>query len=179
LETELKTKQKEEEKLVDLYLANSVTKDIYTAKYTTIQQDKDNVQNRLKTTSKRIDEIQSSLKHNKKTSTTKQMLVDVKNDRIKLQGIYKQIINDVVVYATDDYAVATITFMINGIKVDGKARLFLDKKGIRNIKKQYRYKAYFVSGLEDDDNVLEVFESLEWCTIPSNNLLFVTQEKYG
>ena len=180
LETELKTKQKEEEKLVDLYLANSVTKDIYTAKYTTIQQDKDNTQNRLKTTSKRVDEIQKSLQHNKKTSTTKQMLVDVKNDRIKLQGIYQQIIHDVMVYATDDYAVATIRFQINGIKVDGKARLFLDKKGIRKrSSKVYRYKAYFVSGLEDDDNVLEVFESLEWCTIPADNLLFVTNEKYG
>jgi DNA invertase Pin-like site-specific DNA recombinase len=179
LETELKTKQKEEEKLVDLYLANSLSKDIYTAKYTTIQQDKDNVQNRLKTTSKRIDEIQKSLLHNKKTSTTKQMLLDAKNDRVKLQGIYKQIIHDVMVYASDDYAVATITFQINGIKVDGKARLFLDKKGIRNIKKQYRYKAYFVSAIEDDDDVLEVFDTFEWCTIPSNNLLFVTNEKYG
>jgi site-specific DNA recombinase len=175
-----KTKEREKEKLLDLYLSgSSISKTIFDTRNTKIENELTNSINRVIQLKRSISEKESALISLDSVKATKQMLLDARNDRTALQAIFKQFIQKVIVGANDGkVAYITLEIAINGVFID-QGYLLLDIKSIKQSKKTYRYKSVYINQEEkfDNDSLEDRFEMEDWVILEEKDLLQVENKK--
>lgn len=143
----------------------------------------ENSQKRIKMLNKQLTERKASLKRETAKGATKAMLIDAKDDRKKLEILFKQVIEKVII---NDLSVnkimASVYIKVNGLNLARPLVLILDKFSIR---KTYKYLP--ISSMENEpvfkDGILMVdvedilyevengFYPDAWCEIRDENVL--------
>lgn len=177
---EIASKTKSQAILLDVFIGGDLSKGNFIKKNEEITGLINNLSTKKDLIDAELNKKKSALKNLNSNNTTKKMLVDSASNRVQLQGIFKQLISNVSISGTKDDCIATIRFKIGGVISNGVVRLLLDKKSINKANKVYRYKAYFVTNIDDVDvEVDDEFEKLDWIVIPNENILKVTNGQHG
>lgn len=176
---QVEDKRKEVDRLLDVYLTGSLSKDKFNSKNKELVSQVEALESRVKLIQTEIANATKGIANMGKVSTTKKMLETAKNDRQVLRSIYQQLIHHVYILANKNECRAEIRFKINGVVSYGVVHLLLDKKGINQPNKTHRYKSVFIQDTEADIFDGDIFEESNWVNIPDEHIIKVTNAKHG
>ena len=163
-QTDLTNNQNKLQRLIDVYTtSNSYLMEVY-------QKNIDEISKNIETNYSKVELIKSNILSNKltlsrydeKTATT-EMLINAKNNRPELTGIFRQFINKIIIYNFNkQFSIITIFIKINGVVQKNTLKVLIDLKGVKavrsNSKKYFKYIA--LTGLVNNpvfkDNVMMV-----------------------
>ncbi|MGQ2984886.1 recombinase family protein [Flavobacterium sp.] len=179
-------KESEKSRLLDVYLAGSISKEIFTAKNDVLLSAIENIQKRVVTLEKKIAELKKSLKKQNSNGTTKAMLLNAKDNRQQLEILFKQIVHKVIINDLSVNKIMAVVYLqVNGVVLLTPLKIVLDKFSIR---KTYKYlpihkmenEPVFKDGVllvEKEDILNEVeggFYVEDWNLIDNERLLYVS-----
>ncbi len=159
---QLSNREKELERLLDLYLSNpNYKKDLFEKKEKEISFDIEASRKKITILKKQVLDKKLTIANYDKDSATKEMLINAKNNRNELQSIFKQFINKIYINTINKrFKLITIEIKISGVVLRNTLKLIIDiplsqKRGnISN--KSYEYVA--LSKMVNDpvfkDNIL-------------------------
>ncbi len=140
----LKDKEREKERLLDVFVSGVIKKDTYTAKNTKIETEISTLTNRVKLQERELADKKDGLVNLSKNKTTKKILENAATNRGQLQTIYRQFVHRVIVNSVDkENTLVTIWLKINGDILSTPINLLLDTSGVRRKPMQFRYKSTF------------------------------------
>ena len=186
LEKEFKSKGREQERLLDLYLSDGITKKQFTERKGKIESEIEAISEKLNLVKSEISNKSQALKKLESNKTSKDMLINAKNDRSQLRVLFQQIFHGAVINQLDkNNVLVTLSLTVNGVVLNNTIKILLDIGGIRQRPMIYRYKSLAVMEFEPQfkngvlktsaDDILDEFSSpvYEWIKIPESNWLFV------
>ncbi|RAK21635.1 DNA invertase Pin-like site-specific DNA recombinase [Flavobacterium aquaticum] len=150
----LASKERELERLLDLYLSNpSYKKELFENKEKELSNEIEALNKKISILKKQIFDKQLTVANYDKETATKEMLINAKNNRTELQTIFKQFINKIYINTLNKrFALITLEIKINGVIIPNTLKLIIDvKKSHRrghNKVKSYQYIA--VSKMENN-----------------------------
>lgn len=130
----LASKQKELERLLDLYLSNSsYKKELFENKEKELSSEIEALNKKISILKKQIFDKQLTITNYDKESATKEMLINAKNNRTELQTIFKQFINKIYINTLNKrYVLITLEIKVNGIILPNTLKLIIDVKKSHN-----------------------------------------------
>ncbi|MDQ1165878.1 recombinase family protein [Flavobacterium sp. SORGH_AS_0622] len=146
--------------------------------------EKQNLTSQIYTQQKQLASSRKTLIDLAKPSTNRQILVDAKNDRNKLQSIFKQIIKSITVYKlSSSIARCDIKFQIAGNPVPHTLVVILNRKGIKESPKVFRYKTFLLKDFDPREQADEDYYTpdyyddskyksiTDWNTVNENKII--------
>lgn len=206
IEKEIKQNEIKIDRLVEAYLDENEndTDDVKVASKTRHNIKKaelislsNNLSVQLSTQTKQLESNKKSLKNLSKIKLDDSILKQAKDDRNKLQSIFKQIIKNVKITAINfQFIRLDIKLQINGQEIKGTLKVVVCRKGLRKRPFIYQYQDKYLSAFDpseqmDEDyyeryyddsmyeyeNVSELSEILAGFTTITDNLLQIHQDK--
>lgn len=150
-ENSLKTKNKEKDRLLDLYLSgsNGLTKSAYNTRQEKIETELVSITDKVELVKKGLKEKQKALVNLANMKANKQMLYNARENRNELQGIYKQFIQKIIINQLDkNKALAIVYISLGGDIMKQTLKLVLDLSGIRKKPMVYQYYSFSKIGNE-------------------------------
>jgi hypothetical protein len=144
-ESALLSKQKELNKLLDLYLSNSnIPKEMYETKQALLSAEIESIQSKITLITKEVFAKNLSIANYNETKATNQMIVDAKHNRPELRIIFKQFVDKIIINTlTKKTTLATVFIKLNGVPMLTTLKVFINASGVRavrhNSNKKYQY----------------------------------------
>lgn len=166
----LKNKETELSRLLDLYLSSNQKKEIFEKKENEISNEIEALNKKIKLIKKQILDKKISISNFNKEEHSKELLINAKDNRTELSTIFKQVIHKVHINKINKrFTLLTIEIKLNGIVLSNTLKLILDipksqSRGRSTTPKSYEYIA--VSKMENepifkDSTLLNDFIELE------------------
>jgi DNA invertase Pin-like site-specific DNA recombinase len=132
----LKAKHNEKVRLLDLYISGGIDKGLYTERYDKIMAEVETISSRLAVIERDVRETDEALSRAGKSSASGRMLTEAKSNRNELQGLFRQILDRVVVDTLDRNKANVDLYL----KVSKKpVHMVLDMSGIKRKEPVYSY----------------------------------------
>jgi DNA invertase Pin-like site-specific DNA recombinase len=202
-ESELRQKQSEQERLLDLFLSNpKYKKELFEAKEITLSKEIDLMKEKVKLITKEIfSKTLTIANYNQKTATI-EMITNAKHNRPELRSIFKQFISKIIINTLDKkVTLATVYIKYAGLVLPTPIYLFINAGGVRAVRYNSNKKYEYVSTTKlinqpvfkdnilmvDTPDILNEFQSelkystetdgmygKQYTTIDRNNWLYIT-----
>lgn len=157
---QLEQKNKEKERLLDIYLSGALAKNTYMDRQSGIDKDLNSITNTIELAKKELREKKKALADINNPKMTRKNLLNAKANRSQIQAIFKQIFSKIIFNKLDnDHVLATVYITLNGVVLKNTLKVLLDISGMRKNPKVYRYKTFEAMQNEpvfDDRNILMV-----------------------
>ncbi len=144
-ESNLKTKQSELSRLLDLYLTNpNSVSELYIKKETELKKNIDTINEKISLIKSKIVSNKFSLANFNVKGASKEMIINAKNNRPELLKIFNQFIEKIIINTINkQYTLITLFIKTNGITLNRTLKLLIFAGGVRSVrfhsKKIYRY----------------------------------------
>lgn len=146
-EKELKLNETKIDNLLELIISSEGSiRNRYQSKLKELESISDNLSVQISTKKQQLLSNTKSLKNLTKVKFDDSVLINAKNDRIKLQSIFKQIIKSVEITAINfQFIRLDIKLQINGIELDGTIKVVVSRKGLRKKPPIFQYQESYIS----------------------------------
>lgn len=156
VEKDLRENEKQIERLLDSRLADAITINRFITKNKELQTISNNITAQLKIQRAQLKSNKLSLKNLSQIKLDNNILKQAKDDRNKLQSIFKQIIKNVVITGLNyQFVRLDIKLQINNNEIDGVLKVVISRKGIRKQPYNFQYQAKFINKFNPSEEELE------------------------
>lgn len=144
-ESNLKTKQNELSRLLDLYITNpNYSSELYFKKEVELKKTIDSLNDKISLIKSKIISNKFSLANFNVKGASKEMIVNAKNNRPELTNIINQFVEKIIINTIDKkYTLITLFIKVNGITIPQTLKLIIYAGGVRSVrfhsKKTYKY----------------------------------------
>jgi len=134
----LPTKVSERERLLDLRLSDGISAARFKERDDKLTTQIANIEKKIKLLKKDLTQKKIMLAKQSEVGATKNMLIEAGNNRVELQGIFKQIFHKVVILSLSDrYIMALVYVQINGVVLEKTLKIVIDRYCIRKKRLMY------------------------------------------
>lgn len=156
VERDLKVNEQKIERLLESRLENAITLDRFKTKNKHLETISNNLINQLKIQRAQLKSYKTSLKNLSHIKLNNNILVQAKNDRNKLQSIFKQIIKNVKITGLNyQFVRLDIKLQINNIEIDGVLKVVISRKGVRKQPYKFQYQDKYISSHNPSEELEE------------------------
>lgn len=136
-------KERRLKNLFDMRMDDEITKVEYLSTSTQIKEEVGTISESIKLVQQELAAKTRGLKNIGKKNTTKNLIINSRNNRNELQAIFRQIINKVIFCGLDKRTVlATVYIALNGIVLKNTLKLVLDIGALRKKPAVYKYQPF-------------------------------------
>jgi site-specific DNA recombinase len=140
----LKENSDKKERLLHVHLNGDISYEVFQKQYKNIENEIYNIESKLNLIQKQLEIKQKSLKGLNKPTTTKKTIIAAKNDRHKLEKLFKQLFHRVTIVNEDNKYIKLLIFLkVKDMVVDKPLKILLDSSSLRKSEKVFRYKYEF------------------------------------
>lgn len=177
IEKELKLNEAKMDRLLELTLeGDNSSKERFKIKNAELQAISNNLSIQLSTQTKQLESYKKSLKNLSKIKLDDTILQQAKNDRNKLQSIFKQIIKNVTITAINfQFIRLDVKLQINGQEIGGTLKVVVCRKGLRKKPLIYQYHDSYITEFNpseemDDDYHKRFYDNSNYLYENTTNL---------
>jgi site-specific DNA recombinase len=153
----INSKANEQERLLDLYLSGSLTKNKFQEIQTKIESETKSISDRISILKKEIRLKEEIMQGLSSTKTTKKMLFEARNNRSELKSIFQRLIHKCEFIPLDkDNMHLKVWLKPEGFIFEVPVELVLDIGGLRRKPKVYRYRSFENQSWINIEDILQV-----------------------
>lgn len=178
VESQVQAKQKEKERLLNLYISGMIKDDaLFGRKDGEIDEALSSLNNKGRIIKKALAEKKKAVRSFGDVKTSKEMMLNAKNDREQLRAMIQQVIGRVVIYPyTNNVVLLSMMLQTGGVHL-GYGYIALDLSGLKKKPQQFRYMDLMTTMGEKDwgpEAMENNYDERNWKTIDESNLVELT-----
>jgi site-specific DNA recombinase len=179
LRIEKQDKETEQKRIIKLYASGKYPESVLDEMNDEVENEINSINDKFNIKKDKQLELKSALLNYDEEITSKEMLINAKENRLELRNIYKQLISKVIVNRiTDEYTLLTYFIKLNGLELPNPIKIVINNKSARKNPHTHirKYKYIEIKSLENEpffmNNILkteiDTINDINYCIEQAN-----------